>query len=87
MPSTAVTVGSSVGLHARPATIIAKAAVASGAKVTLTVDGGEPIDAASTLMIMTTGASQGASVVVTSDDEAAMQEIADLVAADLDADG
>lgn len=85
MPEKTVIVGSSVGLHARPAAIIAEAVVNAGAEVTLAVDGGEPVDAGSALMIMTLGAEHGASVTVASDDEAALNTVADLVAQDLDA--
>ncbi|MBM7367687.1 HPr family phosphocarrier protein [Gordonia hydrophobica] len=86
MPSTIVTVGSAVGLHARPATVISEAATALGVPVTLAVDGGEPVDAGSALMIMTLGAEKGASVTVESDDQAAVDQIAALVAKDLDAE-
>lgn len=84
MPSTTVTVGSSVGLHARPADIISKAAAALDADVTINKPDGNPVDAGSALMIMTLGAAHGDDVVVTSDDEAAMQRIASLVTQDLD---
>lgn len=86
MPSTTVTVGSAVGLHARPATIIAEAAAEAGTPVTLALEGGEPVDAGSALMIMTLGAEKGASVIVTADDQATLDHIAGLVAKDLDAD-
>ena len=51
-------------------------------------DGGdddEGDDAASALMIMTLGAEKGTSVIVTSDDDAAVEEIAGLIEKDLDA--
>lgn len=86
MPSTTVTVGSAVGLHARPATVISEAAAALGVPVTLAADGGEPVDAGSALMIMTLGAEKGASITVESDDQAAVDQIAALVAQDLDAE-
>lgn len=86
MPSTTVTVGSAVGLHARPATIIAEAASALDTPVTLAVEGGDPVDAGSALMIMTLGAELGATVIVESDDQAAVDQIAGLVAKDLDAE-
>ncbi|MCW2619361.1 MAG: ptsH [Modestobacter sp.] len=86
MPSKTVTVGSAVGLHARPAALIAEAVSKSGVPVTLATPGGNAIDAGSPLMIMTLGAKQGTEVVVTSDDEAVLGQIADMVAADLDAD-
>ena len=85
MPEKTVTVGSSIGLHARPAAIIAEAVVNSGAEVTLSMDGGEPVDAGSALMIMTLGAGNGAQVTVSSEDAAVLATIADLVTQDLDA--
>jgi phosphocarrier protein HPr len=86
MPSQTVTVGSRVGLHARPAALIAEAVGKAGVPVTLNTPGGAPIDAGSPLMIMTLGAKQGAEVVVTTDDEAVLSQIADLVTQDLDAE-
>ncbi|MAU82881.1 HPr family phosphocarrier protein [Gordonia sp. Z-3] len=86
MPSTTVTVGSAVGLHARPATIIAEAVADTGATVTLSLEGGDPVDAGSALMIMTLGAEKGTDVVVTADDQSTLDAIAALVAKDLDAD-
>jgi phosphocarrier protein len=85
MASITVKVGSSVGLHARPASIISEKAGELDADVTLAVPGGDPVDADSALLIMTLGASHGDEVVVSSDDDAAAQTIADLVAQDLDA--
>ncbi|BBY74391.1 phosphocarrier protein HPr [Mycolicibacterium parafortuitum] len=85
MPSKTVIVGSAIGLHARPAAIIAEAVVEAGVPVTLSMDGGEPVDAGSALMIMTLGAGNGAQVTVSSDDENAMDTIAELVQKDLDA--
>jgi phosphocarrier protein len=85
MPAKTVTVGSAIGLHARPAAIIAEAVVSAGVPVTLAMDGGEPVDAGSALMIMTLGAEKGAQVTVDSDDEAALRTVAELVEQDLDA--
>lgn len=84
MPSVTVKVGSGVGLHARPASVIAQKAADLSSAVTLCVPGGDPVDADSSLMIMTLGASCGDEVVVQSDDETSMQTIADLVVKDLD---
>ncbi|MCF6509238.1 HPr family phosphocarrier protein [Blastococcus sp. MG754426] len=86
MPSQTVTVGSRVGLHARPAALIAEAVGQAGVPVTLATPGGNPVDAGSPLMIMTLGAKQGSEVVVSSEDQAAVTRIADLVAQDLDAE-
>ncbi|KUI24359.1 serine kinase [Mycobacterium sp. IS-1742] len=85
MPARTVTVGSAIGLHARPAAIIAEAVVTAGVPVTLSVAGGEPVDAGSALMIMTLGAGNGAEVTVESDDAAALDTVAGLVEQDLDA--
>ncbi|MCW2695897.1 MAG: ptsH [Modestobacter sp.] len=86
MPSTTVTVGSTVGLHARPAGLIAEAVTKAGVPVTLAAAGGMAVDAGSPLMIMTLGAKHGTEVTVTSDDEAVLGQIADMVAANLDAE-
>jgi phosphocarrier protein HPr len=86
MPTKTVTVGSAVGLHARPAALIAEAVAKSGVPVTLATSGGAPVDAGSPLMIMTLGAKKGTEVTVSSDDEAVLGQIAELVEADLDAD-
>ena len=77
MPTKTVIVGSAIGLHARPAAIIAEAVVNAGVPVTLSMDGGEPVDAGSALMIMTLGAGNGAQVTVASDDEDALNTVAD----------
>lgn len=81
MPSKSVVVGSAVGLHARPAAIIAEAAGDLGVDVTI-----NGVDASSSLMIMTLGAKKGDSVEVASNDPAALDAIATLVERDLDAD-
>ncbi|MEP7162021.1 MAG: HPr family phosphocarrier protein [Dermatophilaceae bacterium] len=89
MASKTVVVGSAVGLHARPAAIVAEAAEKYDDEILLTVEGGdddEGVDAASALMIMTLGAEKGAKVTVTSDDAAAVEEIAALIEKDLDAE-
>ena len=85
MPSKTVTVGSAVGLHARPAAVISEAVVNSGVPVTLALDGGDPVDAGSALMIMTLGAVKGSAVTVTADDEAVLNQVAEVVEEDLDA--
>lgn len=85
MPTKTVVVGSAIGLHARPAAIIAEAVVNAGVPVTLAMDGGDPVDAGSALMIMTLGAGNGTEVIVASDDEDALKTVADLVQQDLDA--
>jgi len=73
MPTKNVVVGSAVGLHARPAALIAQAATEAGVPVTIAIPGGTPV------------AKAGAEVVVESADEAVLEKIADLVEQDLDA--
>ena len=81
MPSKSVVVGSAVGLHARPAALIAEAAGDLGS--TVTING---VDASSSLMIMTLGAKKGDTVEVAGENESAVDTIAALVERDLDAD-
>ena len=85
MPSKTVAVGSSVGLHARPAQLIAEAAEDLDAEVLIGIPGQDPVDASSSLMIMTLGAGHGDQVEVSSDDQAALDAIVALVEKDLDA--
>lgn len=84
-----VTVGSASGLHARPAALFVKAAAALPVKVTLSVEGKKPARADSMLAVLSLGAVQGTEVTLTSSDdppgEAAVDELSDLLAADLDA--
>ncbi|PXY19206.1 HPr family phosphocarrier protein [Prauserella muralis] len=82
-----VTVASKVGLHARPAALVAKAAAAQPVPVTIARNGGEPVPAGSVLNLMTLGARHGEEVVIAADGdgaEAAVDAIAALVASDLD---
>jgi len=85
MHTISVTVGSAVGLHARPAAIIAEAADGLGSEVTIGIPGGNAVDASSSLLIMTLGAGKGVTVEVAGEDQAAVEKIAALVAQDLDA--
>lgn len=84
MASTTVKVGSKVGLHARPAGVIANAASEYDSEVSISMNGGEPVDAASALMIMSLGADYGDEVTVSSEDAAAVKEISELIGQDLD---
>jgi phosphocarrier protein HPr len=85
MPVKSVVVGSAVGLHARPAAIIAEAAGDLDSEVLIGAPGGDPVDASSALLIMTLGAGRGATVEVSGDNEADVDKIAALVEQDLDA--
>ncbi len=88
MASKTVTVGSTVGLHARPATLIADAAAEYDEEILIELvdgdDDDEPADAASSLMIMALGAEHGDRVTVTSDDADAVEKIAALIERNLD---
>ncbi len=85
MPTKSVVVGSAVGLHARPAAIISEAAADLDSEIYIGLPGEEPVDAGSSLLIMTLGAANGDTVEVSGDDEAAVTAIAALVEQDLDA--
>ncbi|MBK1788122.1 HPr family phosphocarrier protein [Prauserella cavernicola] len=87
MPEKRVTVASKVGLHARPAALVAKAAAAQPVSVTIAKDGGDPVAAGSVLNLMTLGAAFGDEVVIAADGtgaQEAVDAIAELVATDLD---
>jgi phosphocarrier protein len=85
MPTKSVTVGSAVGLHARPAAIISEAAGELGSEVLIGIPGDEPVDASSALLLMTLGAGNGDTVEVSGDVEADVDVIVALVQKDLDA--
>ncbi|GAA3840598.1 MULTISPECIES: HPr family phosphocarrier protein [Amycolatopsis] len=83
-----VTVASKVGLHARPAALVAKTAAAQAVPVTIAKDGGAPVPAGSLLSLMTLAAGHGDEVVIAAEGdgaEAAVDAVAELVASDLDA--
>ncbi len=86
MASRIVTVGSTVGLHARPAAAIADAALNFNEEIMIHLVGedDEGADATSSLMIMALGAQQGDRVEIRSTNGKAVDVIADLVAANLD---
>ncbi|KRB72806.1 serine kinase [Nocardioides sp. Root190] len=86
MHTVTVTVGSAVGLHARPAAIISEAAEELGSEVLIAIPGDEGVDASSALMIMTLGAGNGDRVEVSGEVESDVAAIAALVEQDLDAE-
>lgn len=86
MHTLTVTVGSAVGLHARPAAIISEAAAELDSEVLLAVAGDEPVDASSALLIMTLGAGNGDRVEVSGEVAQDVAAIAALVEQDLDAE-
>ncbi|HEY2697116.1 MAG TPA: HPr family phosphocarrier protein [Pseudonocardiaceae bacterium] len=87
MPERRVTVGSKVGLHARPAALVAKAAAASPVPITIRKNDGKPVAASSVLNLMTLGAMHGDEVVLAAEGDgadAALDALAGLVVKDLD---
>lgn len=82
-------VGSKVGLHARPAKLVARAAAEQPEKVKIAKEGGEPVEAKSTLRMLTLGAEYGDTVVVSAEGARAEESVAAVVAVierDLDED-
>ncbi len=87
MPERHVTVASKVGLHARPAALVAKAAAAQPVSIMISKDDRDPVDAGSILGLMTLGASHGDEVVISADGEGAddaLDSLAGMIARDLD---
>ncbi len=78
MPQITATVAAEEGLHARPAALFARAVAKCGEKVMISTGGGEPVDAASTLTIMTLGVKCGDTVTLSCDVEGSEDILADL---------
>jgi len=90
MPERRVVVGSKVGLHARPAAMFVQAAAKQPVKVTIAKAGGDPVDARSILSVLALDARGGDEVVLAADGDGAdhaLDELAALVARDLDSEG
>jgi phosphocarrier protein len=82
-----VRIGSSHGLHARPAKLFAQAAKESGIPVTVAKDAGKPINAASILGIIALGLEYGDYVTLTADGanaEATIDRLSELLTTDHD---
>ena len=87
MAEKTVTVASSVGLHARPASLFAQAAAKAGVPVQLTSAAGKSVNAASILGVLSLGISHGEEVTLSADGEgadAALDSLAELLGTDLD---
>ncbi|BAJ73573.1 MULTISPECIES: HPr family phosphocarrier protein [Microbacterium] len=83
-----VRIGSSHGLHARPAKLFAQAAKESGIPVTIAKDAGSPVNAASILGIIALGLEYGDYVTLTADGdtaEATIDRLSELLTTDHDA--
>jgi len=82
-----VTVASSVGLHARPASLFAQAAAKAGVPVQLTSAAGKSVNAASILGVLSLGIGHAEEVTLSADGEgaeAALDQLAELLNTDLD---
>ena len=89
MPQKTVTVGSSVGLQARPAALFVQAAARQPVKVKIAKAGGDPVDARSILLVLGLDARGGEEVVLSAEGdgaEQALEELARVVATDHDAE-
>ena len=87
MPTRTVIVASSVGLHARPAALLASAVNDSGLDVTVALAGGDAVDAGSILEVMTLGAAHGDTVTLSADGDGAdgvLDSLVALLSRDLD---
>lgn len=87
MAEVKVTVGSSVGLHARPAALFVQAAARQTVPVRISKDGTEPVDARSILSVIGLDARGGDEVVLYADGpeaDEALRELSEFVAADHD---
>ncbi len=84
-----VTIGSKVGLHARPASLFAKAVKNTGVPVKIAKNGQSPVNAASLLSLLTLGAEFGEQVTLSAEGEGAetvLDELAAMLGRELDAD-
>lgn len=81
-----ITIGSSHGLHARPAKLFTQAAAASGASVTVT-KGDTSVNAASILGVISLGVDHGDQITLTvegADEERILGELEELLVTDQD---
>lgn len=80
MPSQIVSIASSVGLHARPASLLVKAAGSSGVAVTIGRPGEKAVNAASMLMVLALGIKHNEQVeIVVAEGDNANEVLASLV--------
>jgi phosphocarrier protein HPr len=87
VPSTRVIIGSSVGLHARPAGLLVEAAREHPGSVRIGRDENGLVDAESILAVMSLGVGPGEEVLVVTEGggaQEALDRIAALLASDLD---
>lgn len=89
MSERTVTVASSVGLHARPASLFCQAAAKVGVPVTLTTAAGKSVNAASILGVLSLGIGHGEVVTLTAEGDnadSALDGLVKLLNTDFDKD-
>lgn len=90
MPSKIVAVGSRVGLHARPASVLVKAAASAGVPVTIGRVGDKAVNAASMLSVLALGVKHGEEIEITVGDapnaDEVLATIAEVIATNHDED-
>ncbi|MBC9955674.1 HPr family phosphocarrier protein [Yimella sp. cx-51] len=89
MAQRTATIASSVGLHARPASMFVQAAAETGLDIEIARPGEDPVDATSILGVMALGAKHGEEVVLTAEGEGAdeaLDSLVELLSRDLDAE-
>jgi phosphocarrier protein len=87
MPERRVTVGSKIGLHARPASLFVQQVVKHGMAVTIRKVDGEPVDARSILSVLSLNVTGGEDVLLaTADDDGAevLDQLAGVLERNLD---
>lgn len=88
MATRRVTIGSTVGLHARPAMLFVEAVNATGVQVTIAKADAPAVAANSILSVMALGAKHGDEVVLEADGDAAedaLNTLAEVLESNLDA--
>ncbi len=87
MAERTVRIGSSHGLHARPAKLFTQAVTSSGSMVTIAKGSGKPVNAASILGVISLGVNHGDYVTLTADgdnDETVLDRLVELLVTDHD---
>jgi phosphocarrier protein HPr len=82
-----VRIGSTHGLHARPAKLFTQAVAASGSSVTVQKNGGSPVNAASILAVISQGIDHGDVVTIVvdgGDEQAVLDQLVELLSTDHD---
>jgi phosphocarrier protein HPr len=75
MPERTVVVGSTVGLHARPAALFVQVAASQPVRVTIAKPGGKPADARSILSVLALDARGGDEIVLAAEGDGAEQAL------------